>query len=80
MMSPAEMLPRLRDRFTLLGRGSRGALPRQQSLKGAVDYSYELLDGDERQLFRQLSVFAGSFSLTAAEAIFGPGRWTSSAG
>jgi predicted ATPase/DNA-binding CsgD family transcriptional regulator len=72
MMSPAEMLPRLRDRFALLGRGSRGALPRQQSLKAAVDYSYELLDGDERQLFRQLSVFAGSFSLAAAEAIFGP--------
>lgn len=72
MMTPAEMLPRLQDRFTLLGRGSRGALPRQQSLKGAVDYSYELLDDDERQLFRRLSVFAGSFSLVAAEAMFGP--------
>ena len=72
MMSPAEMLPRLRDRFTLLSLASRGVLPRQQSLRGAVDYSYELLDGDERQLFRLLWVFAGSFSLAAAEAIFGP--------
>ena len=39
MMSPAEMLPRLRDRFTPLARGSRGALPRQQSLKGAVAWA-----------------------------------------
>jgi predicted ATPase len=49
----------LGDRFRLLVAGSRTAPPRQQTLQAAVDWSYELLDEDERDLFEQLSVFAG---------------------
>jgi predicted ATPase len=59
----------LEDRFRLLVAGSRTAPPRQQTLQAAVDWSYELLDGDERDLFEQLSVFADGCSLEAAESI-----------
>jgi non-specific serine/threonine protein kinase len=60
---------RLQDRFTLLKGGSRTALPRQQSLAATLDWSYELLSQPERALFHALSVFAGSFSLEAVEAV-----------
>jgi predicted ATPase/DNA-binding SARP family transcriptional activator len=59
----------LGDRFRLLVAGSRTVPPRQQTLQAAVDWSYELLDEDERDLFEQLSVFAGGCSLDAAESI-----------
>jgi non-specific serine/threonine protein kinase len=63
-----QLAERLTDRFQLLTRGSRTALPRQQTLRASLDWSYDLLD-DEQVLFRRLSVFAGGFDLEAAEAV-----------
>ncbi|HEV8340395.1 MAG TPA: tetratricopeptide repeat protein [bacterium] len=60
---------RLDDRFRLLTGGSRAALPRHQTLRGAMDWSYDLLPDMEQVLFRRLSVFAGGFTLEAAEAV-----------
>ncbi|HUQ40543.1 MAG TPA: adenylate/guanylate cyclase domain-containing protein [Acidimicrobiales bacterium] len=68
-MSPAQIFQRLDDRFRLLTGGSRGALPRQQTLQALVDWSHNLLDERERVLLRRLSVFAGGFTLEAAEAV-----------
>jgi predicted ATPase/DNA-binding NarL/FixJ family response regulator len=59
----------LDDRFRLLIGGSRVALPRQQTLRAAVDWSYELLPVPERVLLRRLTVFAGGWQLEAAEAV-----------
>ena len=60
---------RLDDRFSLLTRGARTALPRQQTLRAVVDWSYDLLFDDERRLFRRLSVFVGGCELDAVEAV-----------
>ena len=60
---------RLDDRFRLLTGGARTALPRQQSLRAVVDWSYDLLFDDERVLFNRLAVFSGGCGLTAAEAV-----------
>jgi predicted ATPase/class 3 adenylate cyclase len=60
---------RLNDRFHLLTGGSRTALPRQQTLRALIDWSYDLLDDAEKILFSRLSVFAGGWTLDAAEAI-----------
>jgi len=65
---------RLDDRFRLLSRGDRAALPRQQTLRALIDWSYDLLTQSERTLFRRLAVFAGSFTLQAAEAVGGGGE------
>ena len=64
-----QILGRLEDRFRLLTAGSPGALPHQQTLRAAVDWSYDLLDEPERTLFCRLSVFAGGASLEAVEAV-----------
>jgi predicted ATPase/DNA-binding XRE family transcriptional regulator len=67
---PVEQLAaRLDGRFRLLTGGSPAALPRQQTLRATVDWSHDLLGESERALFRRLSVFAGGFSLAAAEAV-----------
>jgi len=69
-----QLLARLEDRFRLLTGGSRTALPRHRTLRAAVDWSYDLLDAPERALFARLSVFAGGWTLEAAEAVgAGPG-------
>ncbi len=60
---------RLSDRFRLLAGGSRTALPRYQTLRATMDWSYELLSEEERTLLRRLSVFAGGWTLEAAEAV-----------
>ena len=60
---------RLDDRFRLLTGGSRTALPRQQTLRALIDWSYNLLSEPERMLFNRLSVFRGGWTLPAAEAI-----------
>ena len=60
---------RLDDRFRLLTGGSRTALPRQQTLRGTIDWSYSLLTDAERVLLRRLSVFVGGCTLEAAEAV-----------
>ncbi|MFN8490698.1 MAG: tetratricopeptide repeat protein [Caldilineaceae bacterium] len=56
-------------RFALLTQGNRTALPRHQTLRATIDWSYNLLDEAERQLFQQVAVFSGSFTLEALEAI-----------
>ena len=60
---------RLNDRFRLLTGGSRTALPRQQTLRAVVDWSYELLFDDEQRVFERLSVFPGGCDLATAEAV-----------
>jgi predicted ATPase/DNA-binding winged helix-turn-helix (wHTH) protein len=62
----------LRDRFTLLTSGRRTALPRHQTLRATLDWSYELLPDAERLLLHRLAVFSGSFSLDAANAVTNP--------
>ena len=67
---PVEQIAsRLDDRFRLLTGGSRTALPRQQTLRALIDWSYDLLSETERTLLRRLSVFAGGWTLEAAEAV-----------
>ncbi len=68
-----QLAARLDDRFRLLTGGSRTALPRQQTLRAAIDWSYDLLSENERGLLRRLSVFVGGFGLEAVEAICGSG-------
>ena len=69
----AQLLDRLDDRFTLLAGGDRLAAGRHRSLAATVEWSYRLLDDDERRVFRRLSVFPGPFTLEAAEAVAGDG-------
>ena len=65
------LLARLEDRFTLLAGGDRLAPPRQRSLAAAVEWSYRLLEENERRAFRAVSVFPGPFTLEGAEAVAG---------
>jgi predicted ATPase/class 3 adenylate cyclase len=60
---------RLDDRFRLLTGGDRTSLPRQRTLRALIDWSHELLTGEEATLFRRLAVFAGGFTLDAAETV-----------
>jgi predicted ATPase len=69
VLSIEQILARLDDRFRLLTRGSRTALNRQQTLQAAIDWSYDLLTEPERVLFRRLTIFAGGWSLEAAESV-----------
>lgn len=68
-LSPEEIAVRLEQRFAILTGGSRAALPRQRTLRALVDWSYDLLEPDERTLFDRLSVFAGGWDLEAAEVV-----------
>ncbi|HEY1460667.1 MAG TPA: tetratricopeptide repeat protein [Casimicrobiaceae bacterium] len=68
-LSVHQIEARLSDRFRLLTSGDRTALPRQQTLRALVDWSYELLSPEEGILFRRIALFAGGFTLEAAEAI-----------
>ncbi|WP_181160584.1 ATP-binding protein, partial [Streptomyces solincola] len=70
--SPAQIAAKLDDRFRLLTGGSRTLLPRQQTLRAVVDWSWDLLDAAERTVLRRLSVFAGGSDLEAAEAVCAP--------
>jgi predicted ATPase/DNA-binding CsgD family transcriptional regulator len=70
-MGPTEVTERLRDRFRLLTGGSRASLPRQQTLRATLDWSYVLLSAEERTVLNRLAVFAGGFSLNAAEEVCG---------
>jgi predicted ATPase/DNA-binding CsgD family transcriptional regulator len=76
VLTPQQILDGLEDRFRLLTGGARGGLRRQQTLEASVAWSHDLLTPDERVLFRRLSVFAGGFTLDAAETVgagSGPG-------
>jgi tetratricopeptide (TPR) repeat protein len=69
-----QIAARLDDRFRLLTGGSRNAVPRQQALRALIDWSYDLLAESERLLFQRLAVFAGGWTLEAAEAVCAGGR------
>ncbi|MBP2328714.1 non-specific serine/threonine protein kinase [Kibdelosporangium banguiense] len=68
-LAPEQILHRLDDRFRLLRGGSRAVLPRHQTLRAVVDWSYELCSPAEQALWARVSVFAGGFDLDAAEAV-----------
>src|SRR5258706_1263123 len=69
MLSVEQISKRLDDRFRLLTGGARTALPRQQTLRALIDWSYDILTENERLLLRRLSVFAGGWTLEAAEEV-----------
>ncbi|MER6254120.1 BTAD domain-containing putative transcriptional regulator [Streptomyces sp. NPDC001584] len=69
LLTPRQIADRLDDRFRLLTSGARTVLPRQQTLRAVVDWSWDLLDEAERTVLRRLSVFAGGCGLDAAEAV-----------
>jgi predicted ATPase/DNA-binding SARP family transcriptional activator len=69
ILPPVQLAARLDDRFDMLTSEARGVLPRHQTLRAAIDWSYRLLAQPERELFARLSVFAGGFTLEAAEEV-----------
>ena len=69
LLSAEQIASRLDDRFRLLVGGSRTALPRQQTLRALIDWSYDLLTNEEQSLLRSASVFVGGWSLEALEAV-----------
>jgi non-specific serine/threonine protein kinase len=69
MMTVEHLADRLDDGFRLLTGGSRTALPRQQTLRATIDWSYDLLSEEERLTLHRLAVFAGGWTLEAAEAV-----------
>jgi len=69
VLTTANLAERLDDAFRVLTGGSRTALPRQQTLRAMIDWSYELLNDTERLLLQRLSVFSGGCTLEAAEAV-----------
>lgn len=71
LLAPPAILARLRDRLDLLNAGPVDLPLHQQTLRGAIAWSHDLLDAEERALFRRLSIFAGGFTLAAAEAVCG---------
>ena len=71
-LTAAQVASRLDDRFSLLTAGSRTALPRHQTLRAIVDWSWDLLNEAERTVLRRLSVFSGGATPAAAEQVCGP--------
>ena len=74
VLSPAQLVERMRDRFALLA-GVRGAAARQATLRAAIDWSWDLLTPWEQAALAQCSVFEGGFTLDAAEAVFDLSGW-----
>ena len=73
VLTPAAILARLQNRFDLLIEGGRDVAARQQTLRAALDWSFDLLEPDQRRFFARLGVFAGSFGLDAAVTVAGEG-------
>ncbi len=69
MLSPKQLRERLDERFRVLTGGDRTALPRHQTMRALIDWSYELLDERERTLFRRLGIFVNGFALEGAVAV-----------
>jgi tetratricopeptide (TPR) repeat protein len=85
VLTPSALLTRLTNRLDLLTGGSRDLATRQQTLRGTIAWSYDLLDAKERILFARLGVFVGGASLAGAETVcagleLGVGGWESGAG
>ena len=72
-LSPRDLLDRLEQRLPVLGGGPRDLPARQRTLRDAIAWSHDLLDGEEQRLFARLSVFWGGFSLEAAESVCAEG-------
>ncbi|MGX1510949.1 ATP-binding protein [Streptomyces collinus] len=70
-LAPDELADRLDDRFRLLSRGDRAKAPRHRTLRAVVEWSWELLDDEERELARRFTVFTGGATLEAVEAVCG---------
>ena len=73
LLSPEAILARLEGRLPVLASGAVDLPARQRTLRGAIDWSYDLLDADERRLFERLAAFAGGWTLDAAEEVCNPG-------
>jgi predicted ATPase/class 3 adenylate cyclase len=71
VLSPQQLAKLLNERFRVLTGGDRSALPRHQTMRALIDWSYDLLAEQERALFRKLSIFAGGFTLESAVAVCG---------
>ncbi|MGB8909971.1 MAG: TIR domain-containing protein [Candidatus Cybelea sp.] len=71
VLSPQRLAERLDERFRVLTGGDRSALPRHQTMRALIDWSYDLLSDEERALFRRASIFASGFTLEGAHAIGG---------
>lgn len=71
LFTPEQIAQRLDDRFKLLTGGSRTALPRQQTLRALIDWSYQSLNETEQRSLRRLSVFSGGWTFEGAEAVLG---------
>jgi predicted ATPase/class 3 adenylate cyclase len=71
VLSPQQLALKLDERFRVLTRGDRSALPRHQTMHALIDWSYDLLSNEERALFRKLSIYAGDFTLESAAAVCG---------
>jgi non-specific serine/threonine protein kinase len=71
MLTPQQIAARLAEDFSILSGGGRTTAPRHRTLRAAIDWSFQLLDDREQTLLARLSVFAGSFSLEAVEAVCG---------
>jgi predicted ATPase len=69
VLAPRQIEQKLDERFRILTGGARTALPRQQTMRALIDWSYDLLDGREQSLLSGLSIFSGSFSLESATAV-----------
>ena len=68
-LSIAALVERLEARFRVLAGGERTALPRQQTMRATIDWSYDLLSAPEQRVFERLSIFAGGCTLTSAQAV-----------
>ena len=74
VLSPQQIVARLRDRFTLLA-GARGTAARQATLRAAIAWSWTLLSSFEQSALAQCSVFEGGFTMAAAESVLDLGAW-----
>ncbi len=74
ILPPEEIAARLQADLDVLTSGSRTTLPRHQTLRTAIDWSYDLLSDPERRLLERLAIFSGGFTIAAAEAVCGDGR------
>lgn len=70
LLSPQSILDRLENSLKILTGGGNDLPPRQQTMRNAISWSYDLLDENEKNLFRQLAIFAGGFTVEAAEKVF----------